>query len=646
MKKLLNRLYQLIGRLYDKKVDATGLAIFRFFFSLNLIAEVITLYNLRQLVFGAIPYAETTISIGTGLILWIIVLCFLAIGLFTRPAAILNYILTLLFISTAHEFEYHMFYVYSGINCLLIFLQSGQVLSIDRLLKKIKYSTIRNTYHPPTTVSVLNYFVPLLFGIAFVYFDSVFYKVSSQNWRNGIGMWLPSSLSFVSISNNQWLLNQKYLMYFLGYFTIVFEAAYILFFWSKRWRIPLMIVGVGLHIAIYFEYPIPWFGLGVTAIYLLMVPVHWWTKMFDILRRKKPVVRFYYDAECPLCKRTVLVLSHLDVTNSIEYLQVQQHYQADDQLKNFPLEELLSDIFSVDKGGKISKGVDTYRKVFFAVPYLIPLGILLSIPGISHLAKFVYHFVSRDRIVERCTEENCHIPQLLPPPDWDNMKITKRLSVRKLKVAGITSGLLICLVLQVNSTLLSPPFRILKEKFIYPRVSFAGRIDDGLKDVMHFSKYAFGITPHPVFMDTHFNNYSRITAIVRVKDDGSEDWLPIITKEGRPGRYLCGFTWVNWTFRVNVKNPYSMQFENGIKKYTGFYLYDNLLSTGHADFKIMVKMIRPTKKWEKDYLKEQLETPWVEAGTATWRNGVFDLDFPNRDKFPFGKELSLKKTTE
>ena len=59
MKKLLNRLFLLIGRLYDKKVDATGLALFRFFFSLNLIAEVATLYNLRQLVFGEIPYAES-----------------------------------------------------------------------------------------------------------------------------------------------------------------------------------------------------------------------------------------------------------------------------------------------------------------------------------------------------------------------------------------------------------------------------------------------------------------------------------------------------------------------------------------------------------------------------------------------------------
>ena len=646
MKKLFKYLYFVIGRLYDKKVDATGLALFRFFFSLNLIAEVCTLYKLRHLVFDGIPYVESTISVGTGLVLWIIVLCFLAIGLFTKPASVLNYILTLLFISTAHEFEYHMFYVYSGVNFLLIFLKTDQVLSLDRLIRKVKYSTIRNTYNPPTTVSVLNYFIPLLFGIAFVYIDSVFYKISSPNWRNGIGMWLPSSLSFVSISNNQWLLNQKYLMLFLGYFTFVFETAYILLFWSKKWRIPLMVIGIGLHIGIYFEYPIPWFGLGVSAVYLLMVPAKWWTKMFELMRRSKPILRFYYDGECPLCKRTVLVLSHIDLTNSIEFLDVQNHYLQNARLKDIPVEDLLADIYSVDRKENISKGVDTYRKVFLAVPYLIPLGVLISIPGIYHLAKFVYQVVSRDRIVERCTVDNCHIPQLFPPPDWDSMKLTQRISLKKLKIVGITAGLLIGFILQGNATFMSPPFRIFKEKYVYPHISSANRINDNLKGMVYFSRYAFGITQHPVFLDGHFNNYNRITAIVRIRDDGSEDWLPIITKEGRPGKYLCGFTWVNWTFRVNVRNPYSMQLENGIKKYTGFYLQDNLLSTDHAEFRIMVKKIRSTRKWEKDYLKEQLETPWHEAGKATWRNGVFDLDFPDLKEFPFGKELLVKNPAE
>ena len=646
MKKLINKLYLMLARLYDKKVDATGLAMFRLFFSLNLICEVWTLYKLRHLVFDGIPYVESTISVGTGLILWIIVLCFLAIGLFTRPAAILNYILTLLFISTAHEFEYHMFYVYSGINFLLIFLKTDQVFSVDRLIRKIKYSTIRNTYNPPTTVSVLNYFIPLLFGVAFVYFDSVFYKLSSPNWRNGIGMWLPSSLSFVSISNNQWMLNQKYLMLFLGYITFVFETAYILLFCSKKWRVPLMLVGIGLHIAIYFEYPIPWFGLGVTAIYLLMVPGKWWAKMFNLIRRNKPVLRFYYDAECPLCKRTVLTLSHIDLTNSIEFLEVQKHYAGDEALREIPLEELLSDIYSVDLKGNTSKGVDTYRKVFYAVPYLIPVGLFISIPGIYHLSGYIYKIISRDRIVERCTVDNCHIPQLPPPPDWDSMKLTQRFSLKKLKIAGITAGLLLGILLQANVTFLSPPFRIFKEKYIYPHISFARKINESLKDIMYLSRYAFGITQHPVFLDGHFNNYNRITAIVRVKEDGSEDWLPIITKEGRPGKYLCGFTWVNWTFRVNVRNPYSMQLENGIKKYTGFYLNDNLISTDHADFRIMVKIIRSPRKWEKDFLKEQLEAHWHVAGKATWRNGVFDLDFPNLKEFPIGKELLVKNPAD
>ncbi|MDM1521666.1 hypothetical protein, partial [Myroides odoratimimus] len=169
---------------------------------------------------------------------------------------------------------------------------------------KYKYSNTKFEYNPPAEVSVLAYFIPILVGVAFVYFDSIFFKFSSEFWMKGLGMWLPTSVPPIILNDLQFLLNQEYLMYFLGYLTLVFEAIFLFTFFRKRWRVPLLIIGIGLHVGILICYPIPWFALGMCSLYLLMVPISWWALFFGTNKKRLPTITFYYDGECPLCNRT------------------------------------------------------------------------------------------------------------------------------------------------------------------------------------------------------------------------------------------------------------------------------------------------------------------------------------------------------
>src|SRR5690606_40702502 len=114
-----------------------------------------------------------------------------------------------------------------------MFLPLSNTFSLDRLILKLKYSNTRFRYNPAQTVSVLAYYLPLLMGIGFVYFDSLFFKYTSHLWLNGLGMWLPASMPQAVLFDISFLLNIKFLVIALGYITLIFETIFLFTFWKK-----------------------------------------------------------------------------------------------------------------------------------------------------------------------------------------------------------------------------------------------------------------------------------------------------------------------------------------------------------------------------------------------------------------------------
>src|SRR5690606_34847437 len=94
---------------------------------------------------------------------------------------------------------------------------------------------------------------------------------------------------------------------------------------------------------------------------------------------------------------------------------VQSAYEQEESLAAIPYASLLSDVYSVDLGGTLRNGVDTYIRVCSAIWYLKPLSWILRLPGIYHLFKRIYQFVAVNRTAERCTEANCgYTPPVVP----------------------------------------------------------------------------------------------------------------------------------------------------------------------------------------------------------------------------------------
>jgi hypothetical protein len=83
--------------------------------------------------------------------------------------------------------------------------------------------------------------------------------------------------------------------------------------YRRNFRPLFLLVGAVLHAGITITFNIYPFGLGMLSMYVLMVPFSWWQNIANCLVYEEPKLTVYYDGDCPLCNRTVIILHHLDV---------------------------------------------------------------------------------------------------------------------------------------------------------------------------------------------------------------------------------------------------------------------------------------------------------------------------------------------
>lgn len=595
---------------FSLKIDAIGLSIFRIFYSLVLFFELLQLYKFRNIIYDKDPFVSTgELNVSFIFYFWFPVVLLILLGLCTRFATIVNYIFSVIIFSSASKFEYHVFYAYVGINFLLMFMPVARVFSLDNLWKKLKYSTIYKKYEVDKKILQINYFIPVFIGIGLVYIDSIFHKLSSKMWMDGLGVWLPSSLPMVIWNDTSFLLNQEWLVKFLGYLVLVFETSFVFLFWFKKWRITLLILGVFFHLGILITYPIPYFALTNIALYLLLIPVSFWRVIANELKFKKTIYTFYYDAECPLCNKVIIIIDHFDIFDAITCQTVQDNYFNDAALKDFKEETLLINIHGVNAKGKVSIGYWAYIELFKSLIYTYPLGLLGSLPGLSFVGQKVYSYVATNRLTERCTVENCSIPVYTKPiaenqdflmKGWNQLKITKL----------FWKGILIVLICgQLLMIWYSPT--------IQNNIPFKNKLnrvtDIFYKNSECFLKKYLGVTQHTVFLNEHFNGFNHIFKVIYVGSQ-KEKRVPILNNDGMPDEYITGGLWRDISFNVVTTDIEKDKIQKGIVPYLKYYIKDNKLS--NHKFEFYVKEIETTDKWQKDFLKKQIAKPWKKVGSC------------------------------
>lgn len=264
--------YLMVTRLADRGESGVPLGLFRIAYGCVLFCEVAQMLYDAPLITDPVAFLQPgEIQLTYLLLAWLVALLFLIAGFHTRSAAVVSYLCGLCTFSIFHEFEYHVDYVFTGVNALLIIAPAGRCLSVDRLLSR-RDATNRGLPEPSDQVSALYRKLFVLVSLALVYFDSVLWKLSSPMWTGGLGVWLPASLPQVSWYDFSFLLDREWLVKGLGYLTLVVESLFLFLMWFEAAAIPLAIVGAGLHLGITAVFPIPWFGLAEAAAYILVLP--------------------------------------------------------------------------------------------------------------------------------------------------------------------------------------------------------------------------------------------------------------------------------------------------------------------------------------------------------------------------------------
>ncbi|MGH8594322.1 MAG: DCC1-like thiol-disulfide oxidoreductase family protein, partial [Gammaproteobacteria bacterium] len=421
------QILKLVKQGVAKRAPATGLAVFRIGFGLVILQEVVFLYWFRHLIFDPVPYVDMASPIIHFLLLgWAMVAVFLVLGYRTRFAAVVNYLLWVVFVVFTpmwRDFDGGFDQLMVGSSFLLMFLPAERALSLDKLRKTLKYSTIAHRYVLPADVSVLCYYIPVLFSLGLLYFDSAVHKLSAEFWRNGMGAWLPATMPYyMSGIDLTWVLNNKPLQAIIGYTLLIFQFVFVFLCCFRLFCVPLLLIGLAFHIGIILALNIYPFGFGMLVHYALMVPFAWWRGLGKALHVQEPALTVFYDEQCPLCNRTVITVQHFDVCKAIVFRGLQTHarqYRALDRISDA---EFLKDIYALDRKGRLYLGLDTYVRIFIGMRCLAPLGWLMRIPGIYHLGHRVYRHIADGRARLVC-DESCAVPPERPGPEDEPVRL-------------------------------------------------------------------------------------------------------------------------------------------------------------------------------------------------------------------------------
>ena len=105
-----------------------------------------------------------------------------------------------------------------------------------------------------------------------------------------------------------------------------------------------------------------------------------------------------YDDGCPLCIFQMKVLTWLDWRNGLALVPLSDP-RAAKIAPQIGREDLLEAMHCVTPESRIYRGARAIRFIGMRLPLLVPVALLLWIPGVIFLAEIIYRWVSRNRLL-------------------------------------------------------------------------------------------------------------------------------------------------------------------------------------------------------------------------------------------------------
>ncbi len=179
----------------------------------------------------------------------------LALGLFTRPAAVLLLVLQLVLAKGSYLYAYGIDYFKTIALFYCCVFPVGSQLSMDNRLFRRRAVQVPN----PTPFRRV-----LQLHLCFVYFFSGLDKALGFNWWNGEAVWKALHLPYNQTELGSMftaLASWPFLFVVMGGAVILIELCYPVFILAKRTRALWLLLTVLMHVGIMFFLNLPYFGM-------------------------------------------------------------------------------------------------------------------------------------------------------------------------------------------------------------------------------------------------------------------------------------------------------------------------------------------------------------------------------------------------
>jgi hypothetical protein len=228
-------------------------------------------------------YVQSSALMWTVHIVALVVFFCLTIGLFSRTAAVLGYLLA---VSYASRVTSGAYFGLDKINCMLaMYLMLGPCgarYSVDRLWRLRRGA--------PTEVSpswTANLAIRLIqVHMCVIYLFSALGKLLGASWWTGDAVWYSIATLEYQTLDITWLWYSEWLINLMTHVTVFFELSYCALIWPRLTRPWMLLLAVLIHGGIVVALGMPTFGLVMLIGNLAFVSPKTVRKTFDPIARR------------------------------------------------------------------------------------------------------------------------------------------------------------------------------------------------------------------------------------------------------------------------------------------------------------------------------------------------------------------------
>lgn len=185
-----------------------------------------------------------------------------ALGFFTRYSAIATYFLHMVFTNRNMSVMFGVDMIATFFLLYLCFADTNSRFSIDAILGREKKTQSLRSHIALRLMQI---------QVCIVYGFSGLEKLKGSRWWDGSALWDVLSIGNMQRWDLSFVAHFPVILAAAVYIVLIFEVYFPVLIWLKKWRLPMLLFGVFMHIGIFVFMNLPSFGFMMITLYILFL---------------------------------------------------------------------------------------------------------------------------------------------------------------------------------------------------------------------------------------------------------------------------------------------------------------------------------------------------------------------------------------